>query len=185
MPAGTRITLCIGAANRDPAQFPDPDRLDVARNPNRHLAFGSGPHQCAGMHLARLEGRVAIGRFLARFPNYTLSGEPLRGGRARFRGFLSTAVFRAWAALTNARCTHISPINHRGKAEARGPACRIDPRSSPSGPPTPLLDASRLQQHQPTIGTGVACGRLGKIRDFRLAICSEVAGGGCAARLDI
>ena len=89
MPAGTRITLCIGAANRDPAQFPDPDRLDVARNPNRHLAFGSGPHQCAGMHLARLEGRVAIGRFLARFPNYTLAGEPVRGGRARFRGFLS------------------------------------------------------------------------------------------------
>jgi hypothetical protein len=89
MPAGTRITLCIGAANRDPAQFPEPDRLDVARNPNRHLAFGSGPHQCAGMHLARLEGRIAIGRFLARFPNYTLAAEPVRGGRARFRGFLS------------------------------------------------------------------------------------------------
>lgn len=89
IPAGTSITLGIGAANRDPAQFPDPDRLDVARNPNRHLAFGSGPHQCAGMHLARLEGRVAIGRFLARFPNYALAGEPVRGGRARFRGFLS------------------------------------------------------------------------------------------------
>jgi cytochrome P450 len=88
MPAGTQITLGIGAANRDPAQFPDPDRLDVARNPNRHLAFGSGPHQCAGMHLARLEGRVAIGRFLARFPKYILTGEPVRGGRARFRGFL-------------------------------------------------------------------------------------------------
>ena len=43
--AGTQITLCIGAANRDPAQFPDPDRLDVARTPNRHLAFGSGAHQ--------------------------------------------------------------------------------------------------------------------------------------------
>jgi cytochrome P450 len=86
--AGTQITLCIGAANRDPAQFPDPDRLDLARSPNRHLAFGSGPHQCAGMHLARLEGRVAIGRFLARFPRYALAGEPVRGGRARFRGFL-------------------------------------------------------------------------------------------------
>jgi cytochrome P450 len=89
IPAGTSITLGIGAANRDPAQFPDPDRLDLARTPNRHLAFGSGPHQCAGMHLARLEGRVAIGRFLARFPNYALAGEPVRGGRARFRGFLS------------------------------------------------------------------------------------------------
>jgi hypothetical protein len=88
LPQGTQITLCIGAANRDPEQFPDPDRLDLARAPNRHLAFGSGPHQCAGMHLARLEGRVAIGRFLARFPRYTLAGEPVRGGRARFRGFL-------------------------------------------------------------------------------------------------
>ncbi|HTT40525.1 MAG TPA: cytochrome P450 [Burkholderiales bacterium] len=88
MPAGTQITLCIGAANRDPEQFPDPDRLDVARTPNRHLAFGSGPHQCAGMHLARLEGRIAISRFLARFPGYALAGEPVRGGRARFRGFL-------------------------------------------------------------------------------------------------
>jgi cytochrome P450 len=87
--AGTPITLCIGAANRDPAQFPDPDRLELARTPNRHLAFGSGPHQCAGMHLARLEGRVAIGRFLARFPRYALAGQAVRGGRARFRGFLS------------------------------------------------------------------------------------------------
>jgi cytochrome P450 len=88
LPPGTQITLCIGAANRDPDQFPDPDRLDLARAPNRHLAFGSGPHQCAGMHLARLEGRVAIGRFLARFPRYALAGEPVRGGRVRFRGFL-------------------------------------------------------------------------------------------------
>ena len=88
MPAGTQITLCIGAANRDPAQFPDPDRLDIARSPNRHLAFGSGPHQCAGMHLARLEGRVAVSRLLTRFPGYSLAGEPQRAGRARFRGFL-------------------------------------------------------------------------------------------------
>ncbi|HEY7760136.1 MAG TPA: cytochrome P450 [Burkholderiales bacterium] len=88
LPAGTPITLCIGAANRDPAQFPDPDRLDLARSPNRHLAFGSGPHQCVGMHLARLEARVAIARFLARFPHYALAGTAVRGGRARFRGFL-------------------------------------------------------------------------------------------------
>ena len=88
LPAGSRVTLCIGAANRDPAQFPDPDRLDVGRTPNRHLAFGSGIHTCAGLNLARLEGRVAISRFLARFPGYALSGAPVRGGRARFRGFL-------------------------------------------------------------------------------------------------
>ena len=89
MPAGTPVTLCIGAANRDPAQFPDPERFDIARTPNRHLAFGTGAHQCAGMALARLEGAIAISRFLARFPNYALAGKPTRGGRVRFRGFLS------------------------------------------------------------------------------------------------
>lgn len=87
--AGTSITLCIGAANRDPAQFPDPESFDVARAPNRHLAFATGAHQCAGMALARLEGAIAISRFLVRFPDYAVSGQPLRGGRVRFRGFLS------------------------------------------------------------------------------------------------
>ena len=89
MAAGTPVTLCIGAANRDPAQFNDPENLDIGRAPNRHLAFGTGAHQCAGMALARLEGAIAISRFLARFPDYALNGAPVRGGRARFRGFLS------------------------------------------------------------------------------------------------
>jgi cytochrome P450 len=89
MPKGTLVTICIGAANRDPAQFPDPDRFDVSRAPNRHLAFASGIHLCAGMNLARLEGRVALERFLARFPDYELSGQPVRSPRARFRGFIS------------------------------------------------------------------------------------------------
>ncbi|WP_411885219.1 cytochrome P450 [Polaromonas sp. YR568] len=88
MPAGSLLTLCIGAANRDPAQFADPDTLDLARQNNRHLAFGFGIHQCAGLSLARLEGRIAIGRFLQRFPAYRLTAKPTRGGRARFRGFL-------------------------------------------------------------------------------------------------
>ena len=87
--AGTPVTLCIGAANRDPAQFADPEDLNVGRTPNRHLAFGTGAHQCAGMALARLEGAIAISRFLARFPGYALSAPPVRGGRVRFRGFLS------------------------------------------------------------------------------------------------
>ena len=88
LPAGTRITLCIGAANRDPAVFDEPDRLDITRQAKRHLAFGFGTHQCVGMSLARLEGRVAIGRFLQRFPGYALAGPVQRGGRVRFRGFL-------------------------------------------------------------------------------------------------
>jgi len=88
LPPDSRITLCIGAANRDPAQFPDPDRLDITRKPNKHIAFAFGIHTCAGMNLARLEARVAISKLLQRFPEYALAGEPERGGRARFRGFL-------------------------------------------------------------------------------------------------
>ncbi len=89
---GTFVTLGIGAANRDPAAFADPDRFDIARQPNRHLAFGGGPHQCAGMNLARMEGRIAIGRWLRRFPNYRLSETPRRNRRARFRGFGRLAI---------------------------------------------------------------------------------------------
>ena len=89
---GQQVTLCIGAANRDPAAFEDPDRLDLGRWPNRHMAFGYGVHLCAGLSLARLEGRVAIGRFLERFPRYRADGPAVRSGRARFRGFLSVPV---------------------------------------------------------------------------------------------
>ena len=88
LPEGALVTLCIGAANRDPAQFDRPEVLDLTRENNRHLAFGFGIHQCAGLSLARLEGRIAIGRFLQRFPGYQLDEPPTRGGRARFRGFL-------------------------------------------------------------------------------------------------
>jgi hypothetical protein len=92
LPADTLITLCIGAANRDPGQFPDPDRVDVGRTPNRHLAFITGIHACAGMWLARMEGRVAIGRLVARFPEMRLAGAPVRGRRARFRTLVSLPV---------------------------------------------------------------------------------------------
>jgi cytochrome P450 len=92
IPGGATLTLCIGAANRDPAYFSEPDRLDVGRQPNRHLAFAAGPHQCVGMTLARLEGRIAIGRFLARYPDYGMAGLPTRAPRARFRGFLRLPV---------------------------------------------------------------------------------------------
>jgi hypothetical protein len=92
MPKGTLVTIGIGAANRDPEPFPDPDRFDVARNPTRHLAFGSGIHMCAGMSLARLEGRVAIERFLLRFPHYGADRAAIRSRRARFRGFTALPV---------------------------------------------------------------------------------------------
>jgi cytochrome P450 len=89
LPEGALVTLCIGAANRDPAVYENPEQLDLRRTGNKHLAFGFGVHQCAGLSLARLEGRIAIGRFLRRFPEYRLQSDPERGGRARFRGFLS------------------------------------------------------------------------------------------------
>jgi cytochrome P450 len=84
---GTNLHLCIGAANRDPAQFPDPNRFDITRKPNRHLAFAGGPHVCVGLTLARMEGRIAIGRFLERFPDYRVLEGRVPGGRMRFRGY--------------------------------------------------------------------------------------------------
>jgi len=90
--AGTLVTLCIGAANRDPAHFEYPDRLDIGRTPNRHLAFAGGIHACAGMTLARIEGRIAISQLVARAPKLQKAGEALRGRRARFRGFLSYPI---------------------------------------------------------------------------------------------
>lgn len=92
IPTGSFLTLAIGAANRDPAAFPDPDRLDVGRKPNRHLAFGHGAHACAGMNVARLEARIAIGALLARHPHIDLAGPPARDRRLRFRGFSALPV---------------------------------------------------------------------------------------------
>jgi len=92
MKAGSYVHICIGAANRDPAQFAEPDRLDIRREPNRHLAFATGIHACAGMSLARMEAQVAIGRLLQRFARIEPAGTPVRGRRARFRGFTSYPV---------------------------------------------------------------------------------------------
>ena len=84
---GTPVTIGIGAVNRDPRQFAEPDRFDVARKPNRHVAFGHGDHACSGMNVARMEARVAFSRLLARFPVLELDGAPERDRRVRFRGF--------------------------------------------------------------------------------------------------
>ena len=72
---GQTVILSRGAANRDPEQFPDPDRLDVGRQENKHLAFGWGAHFCLGAPLARVEGRIAFSRLLDRFPNMHLKTE--------------------------------------------------------------------------------------------------------------
>lgn len=92
LPAGDFVTLGIGAANRDPAQFADPDTLDIARKPNPHVAFGHGAHACAGMNVARLEARIAIGALVARFPRLDAAGAAQRDRRVRFRGFTHLPV---------------------------------------------------------------------------------------------
>lgn len=75
--AGESVLLGLGAANRDPAAFVDPDRLDLGRTPNPHLAFGLGTHFCPGAMLSRLEARLAIGALLARFSRLRLGAEDI------------------------------------------------------------------------------------------------------------
>ena len=75
---GALLITVIGAANRDPEIFPDPDRLDVGREDNRHLSFGFGTHFCLGAPLARLEGELAFRALLARFPKLELATDAVR-----------------------------------------------------------------------------------------------------------
>lgn len=92
LPAGSFITLGVGAANRDPAVFERPHRLDIARKPNNHLAFGQGAHACSGMNVARLEGRIALGAVARRYPRLEGAGPPERDMRVRFRGLRQLPV---------------------------------------------------------------------------------------------
>ena len=91
--AGETVIAVLGAANRDPAQFPDPDRLDLTRAPNRHVAFGGGIHFCLGAPLARMEGRIAISALLERLPGLELGpGAPVRRDTVTLRGLSSLPV---------------------------------------------------------------------------------------------
>lgn len=86
--AGTYIHTSIAGANRDPAVFDDPETLDITRkNAKQHLAFATGIHVCLGAALARIEGRIAIGRLVRRFPSMRPNGAPEIMGLARFRGY--------------------------------------------------------------------------------------------------
>lgn len=74
---GEAVWVLIGAANRDPERFENPERFDITRRPNPHIAFGSSIHRCLGIALARLEAQVALGRFFARFPQWRLAEQTL------------------------------------------------------------------------------------------------------------
>jgi cytochrome P450 len=76
VPRGEAVMPLLLAANRDPAVFPEPDRFDITRDPNRHLGFGHGIHFCLGAQLARLEGRIAIDALVRRFPTLALATDP-------------------------------------------------------------------------------------------------------------
>jgi cytochrome P450 family 142 subfamily A polypeptide 1 len=77
MHEGDQVVLMYPAANRDPAVFDEPDRFDVRRDPNPHLAFGFGPHFCMGASLARLELQVMFSELLRRLPDLHLAGDPM------------------------------------------------------------------------------------------------------------
>jgi cytochrome P450 len=93
LPAGSTIAFMIGAAHRDPRQYTDPDRLDLQRPHNRHLAFGGDAHVCLGSTLARLEGRLSMSAVIRRFPNLRLGDEqPDWGSNFSFRGLNTLRV---------------------------------------------------------------------------------------------
>ena len=78
IPKGHIVAMCIAGANRDPAVFHQPDRLDVTRTPNPHLAFGAGAHFCVGAPLARMEARIALRALLDRLPDLRLTETKVR-----------------------------------------------------------------------------------------------------------
>jgi len=114
---GDQVTALIGAANRDPEVFPDPDTFDIRRTPNRHLAFGNGPHFCMGASLARLEARVAFRMLLERFAEVRIAPVADNGGwRAKLRRFFnrknsgSLPGFPLWIPSTMVRGLQTLPI---------------------------------------------------------------------------
>jgi len=90
---GQTVYMVVGAANRDPEQFVEPDNFDIERSPNRHLEFGSGIHFCIGAALARAETQIAISSLLARWPNLELGSNQLEWKSIPvFRGLTSLPV---------------------------------------------------------------------------------------------
>lgn len=139
---GDQVAALIGAANRDPEIFPDPDVFDIRRSPNRHLAFGNGPHFCMGASLARLEARVAFRMLLERCAEVRVAPvEDKAGWRAKLRKFFGrensagSSHFPSWTASTMVRGlealpvefvrSHHQPLTNVNRKSSRG--CADDP----------------------------------------------------------
>jgi cytochrome P450 len=84
--------LVWGSANHDERRFTNPERFDIRREDNRHLALGHGVHFCMGSNLARLEGRVAFEALLSRMPDYELDGEPTWQASAWARAYAQVPI---------------------------------------------------------------------------------------------
>lgn len=116
---GEAVILVIAAANRDPGVFADPNRLDPARsNANRHLSFAAGAHTCLGANLARLETRIGLARFFARFDAVTLTGAPVANQGLIFRGLKSLPVQVTGSG--DARASHAPDVQQSGAPHAAG-----------------------------------------------------------------
>jgi cytochrome P450 PksS len=100
IPRGEMVHVVIASANRDGQQFPNPDALDITREPNRHLSFGLGAHFCLGAPLARLEGQLAINTLLRRLPDLRLAVAP---GRLRWRRGLLLRGLEALPVTSSSR----------------------------------------------------------------------------------
>ncbi|MDW6057347.1 cytochrome P450 [Streptomyces sp. FXJ1.4098] len=90
VPADTKILMFLGAANRDPARWHDPDRFDLTRDPSGHVGFGMGLHQCIGQHVARLEAEALLTALARRVERFELAGTPHRH---------PNNTLRSWASL--------------------------------------------------------------------------------------
>jgi cytochrome P450 len=105
---GQLVGVLLASANRDPARFPDPDRLDLGRADVRHLAFGHGAHFCLGAQLARLEARLALGALLRRFPDLTGSPEPPGWKRSSVLRGPTSLPLRLGSAARAAASVHVA-----------------------------------------------------------------------------
>jgi cytochrome P450 len=111
IPRGETVLAVLASANRDERQFKNPDALDITREPNRHLAFGLGPHFCLGAPLARLEGQIAIATLLGRFPELRLAVAP---DRLRWRrGLLLRGVESLPVGFCDSHRSSV-PVNYEG-----------------------------------------------------------------------